>query len=65
MQKRIIIVASPNIQENFRLQLFDPSKLKLENGLWNIQGCTGNKLIKDINPMNIKDISREESYFTN
>ena len=35
--QRIIIVASPNVQENFRLQLFDESKLKLIDGLWTIK----------------------------
>ena len=32
--KRIIIVASPNVQENFRLQLFDDRKLKFKNNMW-------------------------------
>ena len=27
---RIIVVASPNVQENFKLQLFDERKLKLD-----------------------------------
>jgi len=34
--KRIIIVASPAVQENFRIQLFDDRKLKEVDGLWNI-----------------------------
>lgn len=58
INKRIIIVASPAVQENFKLQLFDESKLKLINGEWNIYGCTGNKLIKEINPMNMKGLER-------
>lgn len=56
---RIIIVASPNVQENFRLQLFDERKLKLIDGLWNIRSCTGNKFLKEINPMNMKGLTRE------
>ena len=60
IQKRIIIVASPNVQDNFRLQLFDPRKLKLVDGLWNIRACTGNNLIKEINPMNMKNMSKEK-----
>ena len=32
--KKILMVASPNVQENFKLQLFDPSKLTRVNGLW-------------------------------
>jgi len=58
--KKIIIVASPNVQENFRLQLFDERKLKLVDGLWNIRACTGNKLIKEINPMNMKGFDRKK-----
>ena len=56
---QIIIVASPNVQANFRLQLFDERKLKLVDGLWNIRSCTGNKFLKEINPMNMKGLSRE------
>ena len=58
--KRIIIVASPNVQDNFRLQLFDERKLKLVDGLWNIRACTGNKLLTEINPMNMKGLTREK-----
>jgi len=60
MSRRIIIVASENVQDNFKLQLFDERKLKLIDGLWNIKACIGNKLIKEINPMNMKGISREK-----
>ena len=56
--KRIIIVASPAVQENFKLQLFDERKLKEINGLWNIKACTGNKFLKEINPMNMKGLAR-------
>jgi len=57
--KRIIIVASENVQDNFKLQLFDERKLKIVDGVWNIRACTGNKLIKEINPMNM-DIPKEK-----
>ena len=60
ISKRIIIVASENVQDNFKLQLFDERKLKLVDGLWNIKACTGNKLIKEINPMNMKGIPRDK-----
>jgi len=56
--KRIIIVASPAVQENFKIQLFDERKLKEVNGLWNIKACTGNKFLKEINPMNMKGLDR-------
>jgi hypothetical protein len=51
--KRIIIVASENVQDNFKLQLFDERKLKEINGVWSMRGCVGNKLLKEINPMNM------------
>ena len=57
--KRIIIVASPAVQENFKLQLFDERKLRKVNGLWNIKACTGNKFIKEINPMNMRGLNKD------
>ena len=42
--KKIMVVASPNVQENFKLQLFDPSKLEKKKGLWVLDGCVGNSL---------------------
>jgi hypothetical protein len=60
INKRIIIVASENVQDNFKLQLFDERKLKLVDGVWNIRACTGNKLLKEINPMNMKGLTREK-----
>jgi hypothetical protein len=59
ISKRIIVVASPNVQDNFRLQLFDERKLKLVDGLWNIRGCVGNKFLKEINPMSMKGLTKE------
>ena len=53
INKRIIIVASENVQDNFKLQLFDERKLKEVNGIWSMRGCIGNKLLKEINPMNM------------
>jgi len=58
ISKKIIIVASPAVQENFKIQLFNERKLKKINGLWNIKACIGNKFIKEINPMNMKGLSR-------
>jgi hypothetical protein len=60
ISERIIVVASPNVQMNFRLQLFDERKLKeVEPGVWNIRSCTGNKYLKEINPMNMKGLPRD------
>ena len=58
--KRIIIVASENVQDNFKLQMFDERKLKEIDGMWNIRSCTGNKLIQEINPMNMKGMPRDK-----
>jgi hypothetical protein len=58
--KKIIIVASENVQNNFKLQLFDEGKLVLVDGVWTTKGCIGNKLLKEVNPTNIKGISREK-----
>ncbi len=60
ISQRIIVVASPNVQENFRLQLFDDRKLKLVDGLWNLRACIGNKYLREINPMNMKGLSKEK-----
>ena len=58
--KKIIIVASENVQDNFKSQLFDERNLKEQGGVWTAGGCVGNKLLKEINPMNIRGISREK-----
>ena len=58
IMKRIIIVASPTVQENFKLQLFDERKLKSVGGLWNIKACTGNKFLKEVNPMTMRGLPR-------
>jgi len=59
INKRIMIIASENVQDNFKLQLFDERKLKQVNGIWSMKGCIGNKLLKEINPMNMP-ISKEK-----
>ena len=58
--KRIIIVASPNVQDNFKLQLFDERKLKEVDGIWTMKGCLGNKLLKEINPTGMKGLKKEK-----
>jgi superfamily II DNA or RNA helicase len=58
ISQRIIVVASPNVQDNFKLQLFDESRLELVDGLWNINSCVGNKLLREINPLNMRGMPR-------
>ena len=59
ISQRILVVASPNVQDNFKLQLFDERKLEQVDGLWNIRACTGNKFLKEINPMSMKGVSKD------
>ncbi len=58
--KKILMVASPNVQENFKLQLFDPTKLTRVNGLWNLHGCVGNTLLKELNIDDTQAMRRED-----
>ena len=58
--KKILMVASPNVQENFKLQLFDSSKLTRVNGLWNLHGCVGNSLLKELNIDESQAMNRED-----
>ena len=61
IRKKILIIASPNVQDNFKLQLFNESKLKkMENGSWNISSCVGQSLYKEINILNNDSIEKEE-----
>ena len=59
ISRRTIIVAAPNVQDNFRLQMFDDRKLTLIDGLWNLKACTGNYFLNEINPMSMKGLKRE------
>ena len=60
INKRILVVASENVQENFKLQLFDERNLFLVDGNWTVKGIYGNNLLREVNPMNMKGISREK-----
>ena len=60
IDNRIIIIASPNVQENFKLQLTSFNKLKNVKGIWDLNACVGNKFLKEINPMNMKGLTKEE-----
>lgn len=48
IDKQIIVVANKKVQEGYKLQLFDESKLKRTNGIWNIKSCAGNNFINEI-----------------
>jgi hypothetical protein len=59
--KKILVVASPNVQDNFRLQLFNASTMTNVNGEWFIKSCIGNKLIREINPTKTLNVSKERT----
>lgn len=57
--KPIIIVASENVQSNFKLQLFDKHKLKKLNGQWVIHGCLGSALLDEIGLSQVNNLDKE------
>jgi hypothetical protein len=59
--KKILIVASPNVQDNFRLQLFNESTMTNVKGEWFIKSCIGNKLIREINPTKTMYVTKERT----
>ena len=65
IKQRIIVVAAPNVQANFKLQLFDERRLMEVDGVWNISSCIGNALIKEVNPTSLKGIPKELCDCTN
>ena len=58
-RKSIIIVASPNVQDNFKSQLFNPKKLKFEGGMWSMNSCVGSSLLEEVNPTSSKDLREQ------
>lgn len=65
--QRILIVASPNVQGNFRQQLFDERRLvqiphptQPNEFVWNIESCVGNTLLDEINPTGFHSLPREK-----
>ena len=53
--EKIIIVASPNVQANFKNQLFDERKLRQEGSSWIANTCVGNNFLEEINANQMKD----------
>jgi len=58
-KKRTIVVASPNVQNNFRNQLFSEQKLEENANIWSVQSCVGNSFIQEINPSNTLGLQRD------
>jgi hypothetical protein len=50
IKQEIILVSNTNVKNNFKKELFDITKLhRNESGSWTMNGCTGNKFLKEIN----------------
>ena len=58
--KKIVIIASPNVQENFKLQLFNKDKLKKENKTWKLGGCIGPSLLHELKNYDLDNLSKEQ-----
>lgn len=61
ISKKIIVVASVNVQDNFRKQLFDISQLKFDRTAkeFTIKGCTGTKFLKEIGNIEVPDYTEK------
>ena len=58
--KKIFVVASPNVQDNFKLQLFDEEKLIKKNGIWRLDGCLGGALLNDLRDYDVQNMKKED-----
>ena len=60
IKKSIYIVASANIQENFRLQLFNPHNLIKTDGIWKMKAnCVGSSLLMEAYPLQPPNLSKK------
>ncbi len=50
--KKILIVANPNVQYNFKKELFNESKLLKVNNEWRLLTCVGSDILKFVNVTN-------------
>jgi len=60
ISKKIFVIASPNVQTNFRAQLFDPDKLVEINGEYQFNSCIGNSLLQEIDPTQLRGLSKDD-----
>ena len=61
--KKIIIIAYPNVRDNFRNQLFDPNRLEEvgnKTGAWTINTDVGNSLIKEVTTSQNQPLTKEQ-----
>jgi len=61
IRRKIIIIANPNVQNNFRNQLFNTNNLQFTNGYWKMNDyCIGDKLINEVNPTSMKGLTKKK-----
>lgn len=58
--QKIIVIASPNVQDNFKSQLFNKDRLQKVNGKWNLDSCVGNILIDEVSNFSSQNFTREK-----
>ena len=58
--RKIIIVASPNVQNNFKEQLFDETKLINKKNKWTLPTCVGSDLLYELNGDSVDTLTREQ-----
>ena len=60
MNKRILVLASPNVINNFQLQLFDENRLYQDNGMWHGHTSISQALLDEINPSHLKNMNKAQ-----
>lgn len=60
LKKKIIILASEKVRQNFKDQLFTEADLKEENGAFTMKSCVGNKLLREVIPPGLKNVKRKK-----
>lgn len=56
---KIWIIASANVQDNFKLQLFDKDKLIQKNGLWTLDSCVGPNLLQELQNYDLQNMTKD------
>ena len=49
IKNKIFVLAQPNVQNNFKTELFDQRKLVKNNNTWTLKSCVGDRLLKEFN----------------
>ena len=57
--KKIWLIASSNVQDNFQLQLFDPDKLIKKNDIWNLDSCVGPNLLQELQNFDLQNMNKD------